>query len=140
MILNFTPDDGGPVQSFDLSCAPDRLMGTEARVIEKATGMNYEAVKNGLKAGNQTATSAVLFVLQKRTHPTLKWDDFDYPADAVEVVLNKSEVQDVIDQAKLMPMDDEQRATMDAMFADQLAKAPDAAPKARSISVSPSTD
>ena len=136
MILTYTPDDG-PAQSFDLSCPPDRLMSTEARVIEKNTGMNYDQIKHAMKAGNQTAIGAVLFVLQKRTHPPLKWDDFDFAADDVEVVLDKTEVQELIDDSALMPMDDEQRTAMAAYFEKQLAKAPAPSPKASRRAASP---
>lgn len=63
-----------------------RLRSQEVEQIEKLTGLDYGSdYKTRLMKGNSLARRALLYTLQRRAHPHIRWTDVDF-ADA-ELVL-----------------------------------------------------
>lgn len=89
MKLTYTPEDGEPqVWSF----SADKLMTTEAEAVEKVTGMSYDEFGTALVRGRATAKRAVVWVLRKRSEPTLRYSAVDFPMGALAVELDVDEL------------------------------------------------
>lgn len=90
MRIIFTPAEGER-REYDFD--PDStLMSTESGVIEKLTGWDYRGEFQQRLPASTTAQRALLYVLEKRTHPTLMFKDFDYPAGAVVIEPSQSDI------------------------------------------------
>lgn len=127
MIVTFTPAEG-ETRSYDFE--PARLMSVEAEHVEKKTGKPYEQAVGDIVAGSALARRALLWVLEKRTHPTLAWEGFDYPYGAVEISFDKTELDELIDGVTKAPgMADEDRAAALAQLQRLRESAPES-PKA----------
>lgn len=53
------------------------LLLSEARAIQKVTGMTIAEWETALEAGDANAITAIIWVAQKRKDPTLRFDDVD---------------------------------------------------------------
>lgn len=90
MRILFTPADG---EKREYHFDPDRtLTAVEAGVVEQLTGMDYRGEFEGRVHTSVNAQRALLFVLEKRTHPTLTFPMFDYPAGAVDIDLDTDDI------------------------------------------------
>lgn len=88
MIVTFTPVEGD-TRTYEFK--PRLLPNRDAELLEKLTGKNYQSLVQAVTTGNALARRALVFVFEKRTHPTLKWDAFDFPYGAVEVEYDRDE-------------------------------------------------
>lgn len=69
-----------------------KLLSPEAEAIEKVTGMNYGLeYKEALLRGNMRCRRAILWVLQRRTHPTIKFDDVSFADDELSIEMTRDE-------------------------------------------------
>lgn len=115
MIVKFTPTEGD-TRTYDLDDI--RLMSTETGVIESLTGWSWGMhgleYQQRVAGGSTTAQRALLYVLEKRAHPTLVFKEFDYPADAVEVALGRSDFERIkaLVEDPSTPIPAEQRAEL----------------------------
>jgi hypothetical protein len=68
----YKPEGADPLRwEFD----PNRLMSPEVEVIERHTGLTFGEWADAVGRGSFTAIHGLLYVLLKRKHPTLKWDE-----------------------------------------------------------------
>jgi hypothetical protein len=81
MKFTYTPEGAQP-RSWDYN--PLRLMSPEAEAIERHTGMTFAEWESKVTAGSMLAIHGLLFVMLKRTHPTLKWDEVQFCLDEVD--------------------------------------------------------
>lgn len=89
MIITFTPAEGEKrVWEFTKST----LMSVEAEVVEEKSGKTFDETIEAAFKGSARARRAIVYVLEKRTHPTLAWAAFDYPVDAVEIQFDRDEI------------------------------------------------
>jgi hypothetical protein len=89
MIFTYKPEGAAErVWNYD----PDKLMSSEAEAIEKATRLNFAEFNSDLLKGSVTARRALLWVLLKRTEPTLRHSQVDFPASAVSLDFEASEL------------------------------------------------
>lgn len=89
MKLRFT--EGGQVQQWDVDF--DRFLSCEAEAIEKVTGLGFmKEFPAALDRGSVLAMRALLWVLQKRAHPTLKWADVQFTLDQLDVQPDRDEL------------------------------------------------
>lgn len=70
---------------------PNRLMSPEIEVIERHTGLTYVEWVDAVGNGSVTALHGLLFVLLKRTIPTLKWTDVQFCMEDLGWELNHDE-------------------------------------------------
>jgi len=134
MLFNYRPEGAEPRQ---WEFVPDKLMVAEAEAIEKATHLTYAEFGAELVKGSMTARRALLWVLLKRTEPTLRHTQVDFPTGAVELEFEQSELKDmrraVEDNADLS---DAERAEylkqLDRQILDQIESGEAKAPKASS--------
>jgi len=88
MIVTFTPTEGD-TRTYEFK--PRLLPNKEAELLERLTGKDYQTFVQDASKGNALARRALVFMYEKRTHPTLKWDAFDFPYGAVEVEYDRDE-------------------------------------------------
>lgn len=107
------------------------LMSTEAAVVEKLTGWDFRGEFLQRLPGSVQAQRALLFVLEKRTHPTLAFKDFDFPAGAVSVLPDLGDMQRAraLVESGQVALSPEQRAEALAQLDEAEAALGETAPK-----------
>jgi hypothetical protein len=88
MIVTFTPTEG---DSRVYEFKPRQMPNSEAEQIEALTGKNYAEAVSLVQSGHALARRALVYVFEKRVHPTLSWKTFDFPYGAVEVEFDRDE-------------------------------------------------
>lgn len=88
MRFSYTPE-GADKRTWDFK--PGKLMSVEAEVIERLTGLTYKQFTESLGETSITATHALLYVLLKRSDPTLKYDQVQFCIDEIEFDLDDDE-------------------------------------------------
>jgi hypothetical protein len=90
MFLTYRPD-GQDEQRWEVKLGKFRSMEIEA--IEKVTGLDYgTAFKDKLIKGNGLARRALLWTLQRREHPTIRFADIDFADDELQLELDRDEL------------------------------------------------
>lgn len=72
MIIKYQPEGGEP-EEFDAG----RLRASEIQVAERTADRRWAEIKNGMTEGEIGALRVVAWVIRKRTHPALRFGDFD---------------------------------------------------------------
>ena len=127
MLLNYTPE-GEEAQQWPVKL--DKLMSSEAEAIEKVTGLTYEEFSLALVKGSITARRALLWVMLKRTSPTLRHGHIDPPINSIVLEFEPDEWRDIrAAVADDEDLTDEERASALSAIDEQLADAGDETPK-----------
>ncbi len=127
MIVTFTPTEG---DSRVYEFKPRKMLSVEAEEIERLTGKTFSEAVAAVQSGSALARRALVFVFEKRTHPTLQWRSFDFPYGAVEVEFDADEYGAMSEAIRVDPsLDDDSRAEVLAQLAELAEDAP-AVPKA----------
>ncbi|MGW1796952.1 hypothetical protein ACWCQN_13295 [Streptomyces sp. NPDC001984] len=71
---------------------PKRLMSAEREMLEKYTGRDFTDFSQAVLKGNSKCRRALLYLFQKREHPTLKFDDVDFAWDELDLEHSKGEL------------------------------------------------
>ncbi|MEU5716554.1 hypothetical protein AB0G71_12315 [Streptomyces sp. NPDC020403] len=120
MIIVYTPAGGEPEQ-YDART----LLASEASIVARTVDMKWPAVKEGLPDEDLDAMRAVVWILKKRSAPTLRFGEFDPGVDELATRFDKDEVENWVNGAfNLMGTDPE--VTAEAI-AHALREVPDAA-------------
>lgn len=80
MKITYSPDGIEPV-TWDFQ--PDRLLMSEAAAIEKVTGLGFTEWLTSLGTLSGDSMRALVWVLSKRTDPTLRFSAVDFPVGAL---------------------------------------------------------
>lgn len=113
MFLIYTPDGE---EEQRLLYKPRRMMSAEREVLERRTGRDFSDFTTAVLSGNSLCRRALLWVLLKRTHPTLRFEDVDFAWDDLRLEYSKQEYQamrDATAQADTTPETAEQLANLD---------------------------
>jgi hypothetical protein len=78
---------------------PRKLMSAEREAIERRTGMVFTEFTKAVIQGSSLARRALLWVMLKREHPNLKFDDVDFAWDDLRLEYSRQEFADMIDKA-----------------------------------------
>jgi hypothetical protein len=107
-----------------------KLRTMEVEAIERLTGLDYGSTfKERLLKGNSLARRALLFTLQRRQHPTLKFADVDFADDELRLEFGLAELQAMRSAVEEAPSltDDERVAALAELDKMIDAEQPDAA-------------
>lgn len=131
MILNYTPE-GASERNWTF--IPDKLLSSEAEVIEKVTGMTYAEFGQALIKGSASARRALLWVLLKREDPPLRHNQVDPAVGTIGLDYESHELKAIRDEVqKSRDISDEERdaalAELDALIEDEVDVAPKATEK-----------
>jgi hypothetical protein len=89
----YKPEGADPITwDFD----PTRLMSPEVETIERHTGLTFMQWVEGVGNGSFLAFHGLLYVLLKRTSPTLKWTDVQFCMADIDMVMSAEEEDDLI--------------------------------------------
>ncbi|MFF3300971.1 hypothetical protein [Streptomyces sp. NPDC002908] len=94
MIVVYTPAGGEPEQ-YDART----LLSSEASIVARTVDMKWPAVKEGLREEDLDAMRAVVWILKKRSAPTLRFGEFDPGVDEMVTRFDKTEVENWVDGA-----------------------------------------
>lgn len=71
----------GQAFDFDLTAMSNR----EGMAIERVTGMTYSQWSEAVRSGSMLALTALVWVLERRTRPDLRFDDVEFSLDDIDV-------------------------------------------------------
>lgn len=121
MFLLYTPEDGDE-QRFPYN--PRRMMSPEMEAIERVTGQSWSKFSANVLEGNALCRRALLWVLMKRQHPTLKFADVSFTWDELKLVYSRQEYEAMLQQTIENTTGDEQ-AVLVAKLTEEMATAID---------------
>jgi len=115
MFLVYTPNDGDP-QRFPYK--PRKMMSPEMEALERVTDRNFSQFTADVMQGNALCRRALLWVMQKRQHPTLKFADVTIAWDELKLEYSKQEYQALIDNTRENTSGAEQAAAIAKLEAE----------------------
>jgi len=115
MFLIYTPADGEPQK---MKYLPNRMLSPETEAMERVTGKNFTQITQEILAGNATCRRALLWVLLKRQHPTLKFSDVSFAWEEISLQYSRQEYARMISQAKDNLTGDDLANAVSALEAD----------------------
>ncbi|MCZ7413036.1 hypothetical protein [Streptomyces sp. WMMC897] len=124
MKVTYSPEDGEQ-QVFEYN--PNKLLSAEREALEKRTGRPFNEFAMGVLRGNSLCRRALLHVLLKRQHPTIRFDDVDFCWDELTVEMTKGEIELAVEHMRAKGGDED---LIEGMLAD-LDSAPEDEGKAR---------
>jgi hypothetical protein len=94
--LVYQPEGTEEPQRFPYK--PQKLMTVEREVLERRSGQDFADFTKGVLNGNAVCRRALLWVMLKRAHPTLKFEDVDFAWDELKLEYSKQEYELMRDQ------------------------------------------
>lgn len=98
MLLVYQPEGSEEPQVFPYD--PRKLMSVERELVEKLTGFDYATWTQKVMVGHSRARRSLLFVMLKRQHPKLRFDDVDFAWDELTIQHSRQEYDSIIDQVE----------------------------------------
>lgn len=98
---------------------PGKILNTEAKVIEKMTGMSFGEWQDAMIRGSITAMEAYLFVMLKREHPTLRPAELVFCTEDLDVEFTDEEtvaqIAELREKAATEGLSDREAAYLEAL-------------------------
>ena len=91
MYLVYQPEGTEEPQRFLYK--PQKLMSAEREALERRSAMDFSDFTKGVLNGNAICRRALLWVMLKRQHPTLKFEDVDFAWDELKLEYSKQEYE-----------------------------------------------
>lgn len=92
MIVVFTPNGGEP-QHYDASS----LKVSEASIVQRTVDMKWQEILGGLEQDDLEAMRAIVWVIRKRSEPSLRWGEFDPGVTELTSRMDNGEIERWID-------------------------------------------
>lgn len=86
--------EGAEPKSWEFN--PNKLMNVEAETIEKHTGMTFGDWTQKVRGGSILAIHGLLYVMLKRSTPTLRWDDVQFCIDDIDFEIDDDDAEKAI--------------------------------------------
>lgn len=94
MIIEYTPEGGEP-EHYDARS----LRTSEASIVQRTVGMKWAQVEEGLESDDPEAMRAIVWVLRKRSEPSLRYGDFDPLIGEMTSRMDRREVTEYVENA-----------------------------------------
>lgn len=120
MIIVYTPADGEP-EHYDART----LKVSEVSIVSRTVDMRWPEIKQGLADDDLDAMRGIVWVLKKRSQPSLRFGEFDPGVDEMVTRLDKTEVEEYVAGAVALARQDPSVTSED--IAGALAQLPAAA-------------
>ncbi|MFE7232561.1 hypothetical protein ACFVAF_18245 [Streptomyces sp. NPDC057596] len=101
MIVVYTPAGGEPEQ-YDASS----LRVSEAAIVQRTVDMKWQDIKEGLEQDDLDAMRGIVWVIKKRSQPSLRFGEFDPGVNQMVSRMDRREVEAYVDQAFSATLDD----------------------------------
>lgn len=121
MFVVYTPADGEP-ERYDAST----LKVSEASIVQRTVDMKWQEILRGLEQDDLEAMRGIVWVMKKRSTPTLRFGDFDPGVNEMTTRMDKGEIERWIDNTlgmADMPDEDLDWATVQKLIAERVAAA-----------------
>lgn len=104
LIIVYTPE-GGEVERYDAR----KLLSSEASIVARTVDMRWPEIKARLVDDDLDAMRGVVWVMKKRTNPTLRFGDFDPGVDEMVTRFDQREVTNYVTEILNVKATDEDR-------------------------------
>ncbi|MFF8659459.1 hypothetical protein [Streptomyces huasconensis] len=94
MIIVYTPA-GGEAEQYDAKT----LRVSEVSIVQRTIDMKWGEIKEGLGVEDLDAMRGIVWVLKKRSTPSLRWNDFDPGVTEMVTRMDRDETRDYINNA-----------------------------------------
>jgi hypothetical protein len=94
LIIVYTPASGEP-EYYDASS----LRVSEASIVQRTIDMKWQEILKGLEEDDLDAMRGIVWVLKKRSDPSLRFGDFDPGVGEMTSRMDKREVETYVDNA-----------------------------------------
>ncbi|WP_330349569.1 hypothetical protein [Streptomyces sp. NBC_00582] len=94
MIIVYTPKDGAP-EHYDATT----LKVSEAAIVQRTVDMKWQEILGGLENDDLEAMRGIVWVLKKRSQPSMRFGDFDPGVTEMTARLSTLEVEAYINNA-----------------------------------------
>lgn len=94
MIIEYTPEGGEP-QQYDARS----LRTSEASIAQRTTGMKWGEIEEGLDSDDPEAMRVIVWVIKKRSEPSLRYGDFDPLIGEMTTRMDRREVTEYVENA-----------------------------------------
>ncbi|MFE9309520.1 hypothetical protein ACIQCF_04490 [Streptomyces sp. NPDC088353] len=101
MIVVYTPEGGQP-EHYDASS----LRVSEAAIVQRTVDMKWQDIKEGLERDDLDAMRGIVWVIKKRSQPSLRFGEFDPGVDEMVSRMDRREVEAYVDTAFAATLDD----------------------------------
>lgn len=91
MYLIYEPDGAEEPKRFPYK--PQKLMTAEREALERRSHMDFADFTKGVLNGNAVCRRALLWVMLKREHPTLRYEDVDFAWDELRLEYSRQEYE-----------------------------------------------
>lgn len=116
MLLHYKPDGVTEPATYEVNFK--RVRRSEAIILEKQYGRTWAQFATDVMTGSVDALAALLWLVQRREHPTLRFDDLpDFYLEEVELDFSADEWRVMRDEAR---KSDDPQAAMAASVAEQM--------------------
>lgn len=88
MIIVYTPADGEP-EHYDVRS----LKVSEVSIVSRTIDQKWPVIREGLAEDDLDAMRGIVWVIKKRTNPSLRFGEFDPGVDEMVTRLDKTEVE-----------------------------------------------
>jgi len=123
MILTYAPEGAEPRK---WPVEPAKMMTSEAEAIEKVTGMTWDEFGLALVKGSVVARRALLWVMLKRSEPTLRHNQIDPPVGSLTLEYERPELEAMREEVlKSTETDEDMRELALGMLQTELDALPD---------------
>ncbi|MFJ6905611.1 hypothetical protein [Streptomyces griseoluteus] len=103
MFVVYTPEGEKP-QHYDATS----LKVSEASIVQRTIDKTWQDILKGLEADDLDAMRGIVWVLRKRSEPSLRWGDFDPGVTELTTRMSNREVEEVIRSSFAMGEADEE--------------------------------
>ena len=97
MFLVYQPEGSDEPKRWPYN--PRKLMTAEREAIERRCDMTFAEFTQAVLKGSSLARRALLWVMLKREHPTMKFDDVEFAWDELKLEYSKGEYDQMIEKA-----------------------------------------
>ncbi|MFF5001698.1 hypothetical protein ACFY3G_02625 [Streptomyces phaeochromogenes] len=118
MFVVYTPKGGEPEQ-YDAST----LKVSEASIVQRTVDMKWQEILRGLEQDDLEAMRGIVWVMKKRSTPTLRFGDFDPGVNEMTTRMDKGEIERWIDNMLVMADEDLEWASVQAIVAERVGAA-----------------
>ncbi|MFJ2733682.1 hypothetical protein [Streptomyces sp. NPDC087317] len=101
MIVVYSPEGGEP-EHYDASS----LRVSEAAIVQRTVDMKWQEIKEGLESDDLDAMRGIVWVIKKRSQPSLRFGEFDPGVDEMVSRMDRREVEAYVDTAFSATLDD----------------------------------
>lgn len=123
MILTYTPDDGNAVKWV---FRPDDMLDRESEEIERRTDWTWPEFLEKLQKQSTLARRVLLWVLLRRQHPTLRFEDLSFRQSQCVLEFDRTELESMRSEIEKSPdRPGVDRALILDVLAREIEKAPD---------------